>query len=163
MLTENINLGAGVVVDPSSSINNIKIGNNVKIAKGCSVFGSAEFILHVGESTYIGPHSFIQGYAAAIEIGNFVSIAQHVNIMSSSGPNASPLMQKYFPIVKKNVKIGDHSWIGANAVIMPGVILGKFCVVAANSFVNNCFDDFSVVGGNPARLIKKLDPEIVSL
>jgi acetyltransferase-like isoleucine patch superfamily enzyme len=55
-----------------------------------------------------------------------------------------------------SVVIGDHSWIGANSVIMPGVKIGRFCVVAANSFVNKSFDDYSVIGGNPARLIRKI-------
>lgn len=76
--------------------------------------------------------------------------------MTDSGPNASKEMQKFFPLIKGPVSIGDHSWIGANSVIMPNVKLGKFCVVAANSFVNKSFPDYSVIGGNPARLIKTL-------
>jgi len=38
---------------------------------------------------------------------------------------------------------------------MPGVTLGEFCIVAANSYVNSSFDSFSIIGGNPARLIRK--------
>ena len=163
MIVANILLGENVDIDPSSSINNVHLGDYVKIAKGCSVFGSPTYPLSVGEKTYIGPNSFIQGYAATILIGPRVSIAQNVNIMSSSGPNASSDMQKYFPIEQGPVIIDNDCWIGVNSVVMPNVHLGEFCVVAANSFVDKSFDAFSVIGGNPARLLKQLYPRVVQL
>ena len=161
MILSNISLGQGVIVDESSSINNVRLGDHVKIGKRCSVFGSANHLMQIGAYTYIGPNSFVQDYAALLTVGEHVSIAQNVNIMSSSGPNASVLMQRYFPPLQAPVHIGDHCWIGANAVIMPGVTLGEFCVVAANSFVSRSFEPFSVIGGNPARLLRKLDPAVV--
>ena len=68
-----------------------------------------------------------------------MSIAQNVNIMVDSGPNASPAMQRVFPTEKGPVTIGNHCWIGASAIIMPNVKLGEFCIVAANSYVNKSF------------------------
>jgi len=156
MKLKNINILSEALVDPTSSINNITLHENVKIAKHCSLFGSEDNILEIGSNSYIGMNTIINGFRAKVIIGCNVSIAQSVNIMSDSGPNASEEMQKFFPLVIDSVVIGDHSWIGANSVIMPGVQLGKFCVVAANSFVNESFDDYSVIGGNPARLIRKL-------
>ena len=79
--------------------------------------------------------------------------------MVDSGPNASKAMQKIFPIIKKEVSIGDHSWIGAGVSIMPGTTLGKFCIVATHSFVNNSFPDYSVIGGTPAKLLRSLTKE----
>jgi acetyltransferase-like isoleucine patch superfamily enzyme len=159
MLVANICLGEGVIVDESSSVNNVRLGDKVKISKQCSVFGSATYVLEIGADTYVGPNAFIQGYAAPVVVGARVSIAQNVNIMSNSGPNASPRMQHYFPLVQGAVHIGDDCWIGANAVILPGVTLGECCVVAANSLVSQSFEAFSVVGGNPARLLRRLDPD----
>jgi len=156
MITSNIQLGEEVNIDPTTSVNNVTIGNRVKIAKYCSVFGSAVNPAEIGDDSYIGMFSIINGYAAKVIIGKNVSIAQNVNIMADSGPNASPLMQQYYPLIKGNVKIGDHTWIGANVVIMPGVELGECCVVAANSFVNTNFPPYSVIGGNPAKLIKHI-------
>ena|SRR5450759_1572760 len=156
MKLSNIKLGEGCDVDPSSSINNIDIGSGVKIAKRCSIFGSPEHILKIGAGSYIGMNTTINGFAADVAIGKNVSIAQGVNVMSNSGPNASVEMQKIFPIVFGDVAIGDHSWIGANVVIMPNVTLGEFCVVAANSFVNASFPPYSVIGGNPAKLLYTL-------
>lgn len=155
----NIYLGSEVEIDPSTSINNVRIGDHVKISKRCSIFGGPDNLLEIGKFTYVGMNSMLNGYAAKLIIGTNVSIAQGVNIMVDSGPNASEPMQKLFPIEKGEVTIGNHCWIGANAVIMPNVKLGEFCVVAANSYVNKSFPAFSIIGGSPARLIRTLTQE----
>lgn len=155
----NINLGEDVEIDPSSTVNNVLIGDRVKIAKRCSVYGSPENLLEIGANSYVGMNSLLNGYAAKLKIGRNVSIAQNVNIMVDSGPNASPAMQKVFPLEKKAVTIGDNSWIGAGSIIMPGVTLGEYCVVAANSYVSRSFEAFTIIGGNPARLIRTFTEE----
>lgn len=156
MIFSNITLGKDVEIDPSTSFNNVTIGDRVKIAKRCSVFGRSTHPLEIGHDSYLGMNTLIEGYAEKIIIGAHVSIAPNVHIMSSSGPNASTSLQRVFPITSGPVVIGDHSWIGAGAVIMPGVTLGRYCVVAVNSFVNKSFPDFTVIGGAPARVLRKL-------
>ena len=163
MITSNIILGENVFVDKSSSLNNVKIGNNTKVAGNVTIFGSKENILEIGDSCYIGPNCLVEGYNAKVKIGSFVSFAQNINLMSGSGPNASEAMQKLFPIIKSDILIGDHSWIGASSIIMPGVKIGKYCIVAANSFVKNSFEDYSIVGGTPAKLIRKLSKTEIDL
>lgn len=153
----NLSFGSNVQIDPSSSLNNVSVGNNVRISKYCSIYGSKENILEIGNDSYVGMFSIINGYAGKISIGSNVSIAQNVNIMADSGPNASQLMQQYFPIRKGPVIIEDHVWIGAGVIISPGVSIGKCSVIAANSFVSEDVPAFTLYGGNPAKLIKKLD------
>jgi acetyltransferase-like isoleucine patch superfamily enzyme len=150
----NITLGSNVEIDPSTTINNVVIKNGVKIAKRCSIYGGPDNLLELGANTYIGMNSIINGFAAKVIIGENVSISQNVNIMVDSGPNASPAMQRIFPIEKGPIKIGNDCWIGASAIIMPNVTLGEYCLVAANSFVNKSFPAFSIIGGTPARLIR---------
>lgn len=58
------------------------------------------------------------------------------------------------------VRIGDGCFIGIGAAIMPGVTLGRNCFVGANAVVTKSFDDYSVVGGVPARLIRRYDPAL---
>ena len=55
----------------------------------------------------------------------------------------------------KDVYVGDGAWIGEKAIILPGVELGKRCVVAAGAVVTKSFPAYSLVGGVPAKVIKK--------
>ena len=158
----NITLGINVEIDPSTSFNNVIIGDHVKIAKRCSIFGGTDNLLEIGSYSYVGMNSIINGFAAKVKIGHNVSIAQNINIMADSGPNASTVMQSIFPIEKGPVQIGNHCWIGASVIIMPNVILGDFCIVAANSFVNNSFAEYSIIGGNPAKVIRRLTEEEIN-
>lgn len=155
----NIVLGLDVEIDPSTSINNVDIGDRVKIAKRCSIFGGPDNQLEIGEDSYVGMNSIINGFKSKISIGKNVSIAQNVNIMVDSGPNASLAMQMVFPIEIGAVTIGDHCWLGAGATIMPNVTLGEFCIVAANSYVNKSFPAYSIIGGTPARLLRTFTAE----
>lgn len=56
------------------------------------------------------------------------------------------------------VTIGDDCWIGGNVTIMPGVTIGKGCTVGSGSIVTKDIPDFSVAIGNPARVVKKVNP-----
>ena len=150
----NIILGVNIEIDPSTSINNVNINDGVKIAKRCSIFGGPDNQLEVGSNTYIGMNCIINGFAARLVIGENVSIAQNVNIMTDSGPNASPALQRIFPLEKGAVNVGNGCWIGASAIIMPNVNLGEYCIVAANSYVNKSYPPFSIIGGSPAKLIR---------
>ncbi|MCX6266787.1 MAG: DapH/DapD/GlmU-related protein [Bacteroidetes bacterium] len=83
--------------------------------------------------------------------------------MADSGPNASPAMQKIFPLIIGSVNVGNHCWLGASVIIMPNVSLGDYCIVAANSFVNKSFPSFSIIGGNPAKLIRIFTKEEIGI
>lgn len=157
MKIQNISIKESLEIDDSSSVNNCELGHGIKVSKRTVIYGAEACAVKIGNDCYIGMNCCLNGYDAELIIGNNVSIASNVTIITGSGPNASSEMQKYYPIVKDPIKIGDHSWIGDNVTILPGVNLGKFCVVAANSVVKNSFADYSVVGGNPAKLIKKLN------
>jgi acetyltransferase-like isoleucine patch superfamily enzyme len=162
MKFSNIQLGDNVEIDPSTTFNNVVISDYVKIAKRCSIFGGPDHLLEIGSHTYVGMNTLINGFAAQVKIGSNVSIAQNVNIMADSGPNASAKMQRLFPLEKGEIHIGDHCWIGASAVIMPSVTLGDYCIVAANSYVNGSFPKYSIIGGSPAKLIRSFTSEEIN-
>lgn len=95
---------------------------------------------------------YIQGIGG-IHIGDYTQIAGNVGIISANHDLTDT--RKHIP---KKVIIGEYSWIGFGAVILPGVILGDFTIVAAGSVVTKSFEDgYCVVGGNPAKIIKQLD------
>jgi acetyltransferase-like isoleucine patch superfamily enzyme len=163
MIISNIQLGKNVKIEIDSNINNIIIGDNTKIANRVKIFGSETQPLEIGKNSYVGLNCFIEGFNSKVVIGDHVSIAPNVNVISGSGPNASPAMQKVFGNARGPIAIGDHTWIGGNSTIMPGVTLGKYCVVAANSYVSKSFPDYSIVGGTPAKLIRTLTPSEIEI
>lgn len=111
--------------------------------------------VRVGAHSRVGIGSVVIG---PVDIGSQVIIAQHVVI---SGLNHSyqdvrlPIRQQ--PVTSQPVIIDDECWIGANVVITAGVRIGKHAVVAAGSVVTKNVPAYSVVAGNPARLLKHYD------
>lgn len=85
-----------------------------------------------------------------------VSIGPNVLIITDSSPNNSRL-KKIFPLLSKTVIIEEDVWIGANVTILPGVIIEKCSVIGAGSIVTKDVPPFSVVIGNPARIIRTID------
>lgn len=156
MILSNIQLGKNVNISPSTHINNVIIEDDVKISKNCTIFGSPEFPLVIKRGAYVGMDTVLIGYHAQLTIGERVSIAAKVMIITDSGPNASELLQEIYPMEKGPVFIGDDSWIGIGAIITANVTLGKMCVVGANGYVKNSFPDRSVIAGTPARLVKTI-------
>ncbi len=102
-----------------------------------------------------------------VEIGNDVLIAGHVYISDNShgmykgdendsSPFISPMKRNYFI---SPVCIGDNTWIGEGVIIMPGVKVGRGCIVGAHSIVNHDIPDNCMVVGSPARIIKRYSIE----
>lgn len=90
-----------------------------------------------------------------IEIGDYTLMAPNVGLISA---NHDPYGNNEH-ISDEPIRIGRYCWIGMNAVILPGVTLGDHTVVGAGAVVARSFPDgYCVLGGVPARLIKKLDP-----
>ncbi|MEK3977455.1 CatB-related O-acetyltransferase [Psychrobacillus sp. FSL K6-2836] len=107
-------------------------------------------------------------------IGNYVCIASGVIILMGGNNNHHPEWITVYPFVeqiessyepKGNTIIENDAWIGMNAMIMPGVTIGEGAIVAAGSVVAKDVPPYTIVGGNPAKEIKKrfTDKEIEKL
>lgn len=57
--------------------------------------------------------------------------------------------------IEEKVVIEDDVWIGANVTILPGSYISKATIIAANSVVNKFIEPYSIIGGTPAKIIKK--------
>ena len=99
------------------------------------------------------PGCYIQALGP-VYIGDYTQTGPNVSIISSNH-KAEDLRDHDIG----SVEIGEYSWLGAGSVILPNVKLGPFTVVGANAVVTKSFPEgYCVIGGNPARKIKDLDP-----
>lgn len=129
-------------------IMNFNIGVKSSIFMGCSFdFGKN---LSIGNYTTINAKCRIHntGY---ITIGNSVSISQEVFIITA---DHDPDSEKFEGRIK-GVFIDDYAWIGTRAIILPGIKIGKGAVVGAGSVVTKDVLPYTIVGGVPAKFIKK--------
>lgn len=109
----------------------------------------------VGDNSFIGMSNVIIG---PVSIGNNVILAQHVVISGLNHGYEDPdIPVKDQKCTCQKISIGDDSWIGANVVITAGVEIGKHVVVAGGSVVTKSVPDYSVVAGNPARVIRQFN------
>lgn len=92
-----------------------------------------------------------------ITLGKNSTLTYQVTILTSANPNApyNKLSSLYKPM-HAPVKIGDNVWVGARAVILPGVTIGNNVVVAAGRVVNRDVPDNVVVAGVPAVIKKRI-------
>jgi len=111
--------------------------------------------IDIGNNNYFNRNVMLDA-CNYIEIGNQNMFGPDVFITDSDhrfGVGLSPSEQ---PMELGKVKIGNHCWIGAKAIILKDVELGDFCVVAAGAVVTKSFPEGSVIGGVPAKLIRSI-------
>jgi acetyltransferase-like isoleucine patch superfamily enzyme len=121
----------------------LHIGGNVSLLKDSTIYIHPNALLTIGKNTYLNGSIIDCSYK--ISIGNDCALADGVRIMDNSW---------HLSDSSGEVKIGNKVWIATNALILPGVTIGEGAVVAAGSVVTKDVPPFSVVGGNPAKIIK---------
>jgi acetyltransferase-like isoleucine patch superfamily enzyme len=108
----------------------------------------------IGDHTRIGLHNTIIG---PVTIGHHVHLAQGITVTALNHLFADPQLRiDEQGVATSPIVIQDDVWIGANAVILPGVHIGSHVVVAAGAVVNRDVPARSLVAGVPAKIIKQL-------
>lgn len=109
----------------------------------------------IGNRTRVGLSNTIIG---PVHIGDDVRLAQNV-VLSGLNHNYQEIDSPIHTqgVSTKPIRIEDESWLGANVVVVPGVTIGKHSIVAAGSVVTKNVPPYSVVVGNPAKVLKKYD------
>jgi len=111
--------------------------------------------VHLSDNVSFGRSVAIMG-AANITIGKGTMIATGVKILTTAHDPRAMVMRKTG--IHKPVTIGDEVWIGAGAIILPGVTIGDNALIGAGAVVTNDVGDNEVVAGNPARLVRVRGP-----
>lgn len=129
----------------------MKCGANVNIEKG-AVFGSGEY-LQIGDNSGIGinaviPDGSIIGANVMMGPNCFVHSRNH-----SFDRTDIPMIQQGFT-ERKPIIIDDDVWIGRDVTIMIGRHISRGSIIAANCVLTKDYPEYSVIGGNPSRLIK---------
>ncbi len=125
-----------------------------QIGSGCKIHASvkiwAPWNLDVGQRTAIGP--YVECYnPGKIIIGNKVTISQRAHLCAAS----HDYLKKENPLITEPIVIKDHSWVAADSFVAMGVTIGEGAVVGARAVVTKNVAPWTVVAGNPAKLIKR--------
>lgn len=125
---------------------NVNVNQPFRCDYGCNI--------HVGDN-FFANFNFTVLDEAPVRIGNNVMIGPNVSIYTACHP-LDPDERRSFVEWAEPVTIGDDVWIGGGATVLPGVEIGQGCVVAAGAVVTRDVPPYSLVGGNPARIIRRL-------
>lgn len=128
-----------------------RIFYNLKLGKGSSIHLNCffnKFNVSIGENSAINRKCYIDA-RGGITIGNNVSISPEVNLITAE----HDINSSSFNYLTQPIFISDYVFIGTRAIILPGVTLGKGCVVASGAVVTKSFPEFSIVAGIPAKII----------
>jgi acetyltransferase-like isoleucine patch superfamily enzyme len=149
----SIHIGSGTLV-----------GRHATLAVGYGVgdpgLANGDRRLVVGDRCVLGARTTITAHER-IEIGDAVFFGQGVFVTDASHGYQDPEL----PIGKQlgahqPVSIGPGTWVGHAAVILPGAQIGRNVVVAAGAVVRGVVEDFAVVAGSPARVVRRLEPGV---
>ncbi|WP_313900642.1 acyltransferase [Edaphobacter flagellatus] len=166
---------SGVKIDATAKVNfrgvRFRPESSLEIGAGSIVEGSlvAEregATIIIGRNTFIG--SSIVASATRIEIGDDVLISWGCTIVDHNSHAIGWTQRKHdvrdwydgkkdwTPVEIKPVKIGNKSWLGLNVIILKGVEIGEGAIVAAGSVVVKNVPAWTIVGGNPAKVIREI-------
>lgn len=130
-----------------------RIGSNVKLVEKKKI--------DIKDNVWIGYNSHLDGIGS-ITIQEGVNIASHTCIYTHSSQNSIRLLGKNFieistkervGYILESVHIGAYTFVGTSCVILPGTTIGKGCVIGAGSVLKGNFPDYSIVVGNPAKIV----------
>jgi len=155
----NVEMGNDVVIGDDVRLNSrygkIEISDFVKI-EDLAIIKATEGFVSIGKNSTINSFCIIDGYGKGVKIGCGVRIAAHTMIISSNHIFEST--EKYIyeqGLSSEGIIIEDDVWIGSGCKILDGVHIKKGAIIAAGAVVTKNVESYEIVGGVPAKCIKK--------
>lgn len=158
-------IGSNVLVDSSAVIHNaqhISLGSNVRIDAFVMLLAGQEGVA-IGNHVHIAPGSRISGTSAPVSFGDFSGVSGGVAIYTASDDyRHGHLTNPTVPAEYRSLRVGaitleKHAIVGANSVLLPGVVLGLGSSVGALTLVNSSVPKGAVVSGNPMKKLGERD------
>lgn len=137
--------------NPRVDATDLEVGDHFKVWSGhrlTLITGWGR--IRIGDRVFVNSGVVIMS-VLEVTIGNDVAIANEVYIMDTDSHGVEGR-----PVKNAPVRIGDGTWIGARAIILPGVTIGRRCLVAAGAVVSRDVPDDTLVAGNPAQVVREL-------
>jgi acetyltransferase-like isoleucine patch superfamily enzyme len=106
--------------------------------------------IRVGDRVFINSGVVIMS-VVGVTIGDDVAIANEAYLMDTDSHGVEGR-----PVKNAPVTIGAGSWVGARAIVLPGVTVGRRCIIAAGAVVSRDIPDDTLVAGNPAKVVREL-------
>lgn len=163
-------VGKNVLISDKCSIynpNNISIGDNVRIDDFC-VISAGEGGIQIGNYVHIAIYCSLIGDGKII-LEDFSGLSSRVSIYSSSEDYGGEFLtnpmvdREYKKLIIGDVKLGKHVVVGSGSIILPNIHIGNCSSVGAMSLVNKNVEEYKIVAGIPARVIKNRSKQLVNL
>lgn len=161
-------LGKNVKISDKAAIYNcdqIEIGDNSRIDDFCIISGTVK----IGEYCHVTPMCLLAGGTPGIILQDFVTLAYGVKVFSQSDDYSGQTMTnsliptKYKNEYKATVILEKFSIIGANATIMPGVIVAEGCSIGAMALILKSTTSWGIYVGIPAKRVRERSKEMLNL
>ena len=152
---ETVEIGENSFISPLAHIfaepgRKIIIGDNTFIAADCTLHGPLE----IGNEVAINHHCILDGGRVGIKIYDQARLAAYCHLYAfDHGMQADQPIYKQ-PVRSQGIEIGKDVWLGAHVGVKDGVRIGDHAVIGMNSMVTKNVENYAVMAGNPAQLIR---------
>ena len=127
-------------------------GDGSSVYDECLILGEVS----VGKNCWIGPFTILDGSGGGLEIGNWTSIGSGTHVYTHHTIDQSLTSGLVKPF-RTPTSIGQSCFIAPHVIIGPGTVIGSHCVITAFSYVEGTYPDNSIISGNPAKIVGKIE------
>ena len=162
---ENVILGDSVSIGDGVQLKNVVVGNGTKIGVNARLYSPDQNQpIEIGNQCWISYGVFSEATGGKIILEDYAVVAHNTIMLTSSGPGKkNAIMDALYPEQQGDIRIGTHSWIGTQCTILPNAFLAEGVVLGAHAFAaGGEYEAWTVYGGVPAKILKKIDPEKVT-
>ncbi len=146
----NLLVEAGTTIDGTGAV---ELGRDVWLGRGTYIHVWPGARLVIEDDTYIGRGTIILAHSS-VRIGPHVMVAPYCHITDVNHGTAPEVPMRKQPLESRPVELGPDVWLGAGCSVLPGVRIGRGCVVGARAVVTRDLPDGAIAVGVPAKPVK---------